>query len=123
LQSYGRILLVSSGAGRGASCAGTDGYAAAKAGLLGVVLQLAREAGEFGITANSVAPGLIDGPRGRVASDNDTDDGRQAVFDGVVVKRLGTATEIASAILYFVLPQAAYTTGRTLLVDGGHLMF
>jgi 3-oxoacyl-[acyl-carrier protein] reductase len=95
----------------------------AKAGLLGFVRQVAREAGEFGITINSVAPGLIDGPRVRMAWDNDTDDDRQAFFDGVAVKRLGTATEIASAILYFVSPQAAYTTGQTLLVDGGHLMF
>ena len=44
-------------------------------------------------------------------------------FGGVAVKRLGTATDIASAILYFVSPQAAYTTGQTLLVDGGHIMF
>jgi 3-oxoacyl-[acyl-carrier protein] reductase len=58
-----------------------------------------------------------------MAWDKDTAAGRQAFFDGVAVKRLGTATEIASAILYFVSPQAAYTTGQTLLVDGGHLMF
>jgi 3-oxoacyl-[acyl-carrier protein] reductase len=122
-QRYGRILLVSSGAGRGASRTGIHGYAAAKAGLLGFVRQVAREAGEFGITVNSVAPGLIDNPRVRMAWDKDTAAGRQAFFDGVAVKRLGTATEIASAILYFVSPQAAYTTGQTLLVDGGHLMF
>ena len=122
-QRYGRILLVSSGAGRGASRTGIHGYAAAKAGLLGFVRQVAREAGEFGITVNSVAPGLIDNPRVRTAWDKDTDTGRQAFFDGVAVKRLGTATDIASAILYFVSPQAAYTTGQTLLVDGGHLMF
>ena len=65
---------------------------------------------------------LIDGPRGRVAWDNDTNDGRPAVFDGVAVKHLGTATKIATAILYFVLPQPAYTTGQTLLVDD-NLMF
>jgi NAD(P)-dependent dehydrogenase (short-subunit alcohol dehydrogenase family) len=68
---------------------------------------------------NSVAPGLIDNPRVRMAWDNDTDASRRAFFDGVAVKRLGTATDI----LYFVSPQAAYTTGQTLLVDGGHLMF
>ena len=122
-QRYGRILLVSSGAGRGASRTGIHGYAAAKAGLLGFVRQVAREAGEFGITINSVAPGLIDNPRVRRAWDEDTEAGRQAFFDGVAVKRLGTAADIASAILYFVSPQAAYTTGQTLLVDGGHLMF
>ena len=44
-------------------------------------------------------------------------------FDGKIDHWVGTATDIASAILYFVSPQAAYTTGQTLLVDGGHLMF
>jgi 3-oxoacyl-[acyl-carrier protein] reductase len=76
---------------------------------------VAPEAGEFGITVNSVATGLVGGPRVRVAWDHESDDGRQAFFDGVAMKRLGTATEIASAILYFVLRQAAYTTEQTLL--------
>jgi 3-oxoacyl-[acyl-carrier protein] reductase len=123
-QQYGRILLVSSGAGRGSSRTGIHGYAAAKAGLLGFVRQVARESGAFGVTVNSVAPGLIDsGARVRGMWDNDTDAGRQAFLDGVAVKRLGTPADIAAAILYFVSPQAGYTTGQTLLVDGGHLMF
>ena len=123
-QRYGRVLLVSSGAGRGSSRTGIHGYAAAKAGLLGFVRQVAREAGAFGITVNSVAPGLIDsGTRVRSAWEDDTDAGRDAFLDGVAVKRLGTPADVASAILYFVSPQGAYTTGQTLLVDGGHLMF
>jgi 3-oxoacyl-[acyl-carrier protein] reductase len=122
-QQYGRILLISSGAGRSASRTGIHAYAAAKAGLLGFVRQLAREVGVAGITVNSVAPGLIDNPRVRAAWDNDTPAGRQAFLDSVAVKRLGTPEEIAEAILYFVSPQAAYTTGQTLLVDGGHYMF
>jgi NAD(P)-dependent dehydrogenase (short-subunit alcohol dehydrogenase family) len=65
-------------------------------------------------TSNCPTLELIDGPRVRVAWDSDTDDARQAFFDGVAVKRLGTATEIASASLYFVSPQAAHTTGQTL---------
>jgi 3-oxoacyl-[acyl-carrier protein] reductase len=123
-QGYGRILLISSGAGRSASRTGIHSYAAAKAGLLGFVRQVAREVGAFGITVNSVAPGLINsGKRVQTAWDNDTEERRQAFFDGVAIKRLGTPADIASAVFYFVSPQAGYTSGQTLLVDGGHYMF
>ena len=122
-QRYGRILLISSGAGRSSSRTGIHAYAAGKAGLLGFMRQLAREVGVDGITVNSVAPGLISNPLVRSTWEKNTPAGRQAFLDGVAVKRLGTPEEIAEAVLYFVSPQAAYTTGQTLLVDGGHYMF
>jgi len=84
-QEYGRILLISSGAGRSASRTGIHAYAAAKAGLLGFVRQLAREVGSHGITVNSVAPGLISNPRVLAAWESDTPARRQAFFDGVAI--------------------------------------
>ena len=66
---------------------------------------------------------LIANPLVRATWEKNTPAGRQAFLDGVAVKRLGTPEEIAEAVLYFVSPQAAYTTGQTLLVDGGHYMF
>ncbi len=121
-RGYGRILLISSGAGRGYSRTGIHGYGAAKAGLLGFMRQVAREVGPHGVTVNSIAPGLIRSTRVLAAWEKDTEAGRQAFLESVAIKRMGTAEEIANAVLYFVSPHAAYTTGQTLSVDGGHYM-
>ena len=87
---------------------------------ISAISQVAREAREFGITVQQRRSGTSSlGPRVGVAWDNDTDDPSHARFDGAAMKRLGTATDLASAILYVVSPQAADTTGQTLLVDGG----
>ena len=97
---------------------GQANYAAAKAGLLGFTKSLAREIGSRGITVNAVAPGFIDTDMTRALSEEQ----RAALLQQIPAGRLGTAAEVAAAVLFLVSPQAAYITGDTLHVNGGMYM-
>ena len=97
---------------------GQANYAAAKAGLLGFTKSLARELGSRGITVNAVAPGFIDTDMTRALSEEQ----RVALLRQIPAGRLGTAAEVAAAVLFLVSPQAAYITGDTLHVNGGMYM-
>jgi 3-oxoacyl-[acyl-carrier protein] reductase len=97
---------------------GQANYAAAKAGLLGFTKSLAQELASRGITVNAVAPGFIDTDMTRALSDAQ----RAALLSRVPLGRLGTAEDIAAAVLFLVSPQAAYITGETLHVNGGMYM-
>jgi 3-oxoacyl-[acyl-carrier protein] reductase len=97
---------------------GQANYAAAKAGLLGFTKSLARELGSRGITVNAVAPGFIDTDMTRALSEEQ----RTTLLKQIPVGRLGSAAEVAAAVLFLVLPQAAYITGETLHVNGGMYM-
>ena len=86
---------------------------AAKAGIVGLTKALAAELAEHGITANCVAPGLIDTARGATA-------GKQASFsEAPLIGRLGRPEEIAAMVRYLCLPDARYMTGQTIHVSGG----
>ena len=97
---------------------GQANYAAAKAGILGFTKSLARELGSRGITVNAVAPGFIDTDMTRALSEEQ----RAALLRQIPVGRLGTAAEVAAAVLFLVSPQSAYITGETLHVNGGMYM-
>jgi 3-oxoacyl-[acyl-carrier protein] reductase len=97
---------------------GQANYAAAKAGILGFTKSLARELGSRGITVNAVAPGFIDTDMTRALSEEQ----RGALMRQIPAGRLGTATEVAAAVLFLVSPQSAYITGETLHVNGGMYM-
>lgn len=97
---------------------GQANYAAAKAGLLGFTKSLARELASRGITVNAVSPGFIDTDMTRTLSD----DQRRLLLEQVPLGRLGTAEEIAAAVLFLASPQASYITGETLHVNGGMYM-
>jgi 3-oxoacyl-[acyl-carrier protein] reductase len=97
---------------------GQANYAAAKAGILGFTKSLARELGSRGITVNAVAPGFIDTDMTRGLSEEQ----RAALLHQIPAGRLGTAAEVAAAVLFLVSPQSGYITGETLHVNGGMYM-
>ena len=116
----GRIVTISSGAGIGVSLTGIQAYAAAKAGEIGLTRQLAHELGQFGITVNSVAPGFV---RSNPSSERQWQaygEARQEqMVERIAMRRLGTAQDIANAVLFLVSDQAGWITGQVLSVDGG----
>lgn len=113
----GRIVSVTSIVGSIGN-AGQTNYAAAKAGLIGFTKSLARELASRNITVNAVAPGFIDTDMTRAL----TEEQRGALAGQIPLGRLGTADDIAAAVLYLVSPAGAYLTGQTLHVNGGMYM-
>lgn len=123
-QRYGRIVSISSGAGRSTSLTGIQAYAASKAGQIGLTRQLAHELGPWGITSNSVAPGFVlSNPSSRRQWESYGEDGRRALIEGLAVRRLGAPEDIAGAVLFFASDLAGWCTGQILSVDGGRHMF
>lgn len=123
-RGYGRIVFISSVAGRTRSRSGVHAYAAGKAGVLGLMRDMAYELGSFGITVNSVAPGFIESnPKARAVWDKMDPATKQAFEAELAIKRLGKPEEIAAAVRYFASPSASYTTGQTLIVDGGKVAY
>lgn len=112
---YGRIVNVSSVAGRGGVVAAPLDYSAAKAGVAGLTRRLAVELAPDGITANVVAPGTTQTPRLSRLSHRRM----EQVIARIPVGRLGLPEEIALAIWYFCTPGAGYTTGAVLDMNGG----
>ncbi|MGQ0571891.1 MAG: SDR family NAD(P)-dependent oxidoreductase [Armatimonadota bacterium] len=122
-RGWGRIITISSGAGRSYSQTGIQAYASAKAGLIGFTRQIARELGPYGITANSVAPGFVlSNPASQQQWEALGESGQRSFFDALAIKRLGQPEDIAFAVLFFASEHAGYVTGQTLSVDGGRWM-
>ncbi len=97
---------------------GSTPYVVAKHGLGGLTKSLALELAEYGITVNSVAPGEIATPM----TGHEDEDPHGIERPGVPAGRPGDAREIAEAIAYLASPEAGYTTGVSLVVDGGMLL-
>lgn len=117
---WGRIITISSGAGLKASLSGLHGYAAAKHALVGFTRQLALDSGEFGITVNSVAPGLqMTSPVKQARWDSYDEDKQRSFMARIALRRLGTPEDIANAVVFFASPLASFITGEVLSVNGG----
>jgi 3-oxoacyl-[acyl-carrier protein] reductase len=121
---YGRIVNISSGAGRSVSLTGIQAYASAKAGQIGFTRQTAHELGPFGITVNSIAPGFVlSNPTTQRQWESYGEDGQRALVEGIATRRLGRPEDIANGVLFFVSEASSWVTGQVLSIDGGHSIF
>ncbi|HEY0515065.1 MAG TPA: SDR family NAD(P)-dependent oxidoreductase [Thermoanaerobaculia bacterium] len=118
-QGFGRVINLSSTAGKSVSTLGGAHYTASKAGLLGLTRAAAKELGPFGITVNAVCPGLIDT---ELTREHATPEDLAAYARSFPIPRLGTAAEIADLICFLASEQAGYITGASLDINGGDLM-
>jgi 3-oxoacyl-[acyl-carrier protein] reductase len=94
---------------------GQANYAAAKAGLVGLSLSLAKETAQRGVTVNVVAPGFVPSRM----TDAMSEEARQAVVGAIPAGRLGAPEDVAAAVRFLAGPEAGYITGQVLAVDGG----
>ncbi|MGP1676359.1 MAG: 3-oxoacyl-ACP reductase FabG [Burkholderiales bacterium] len=113
----GRIVNITSVVGSSGN-PGQINYAAAKAGIAGMSRALAQEIASRNITVNCVAPGFIDTDMTRALSEQQ----REAILGRIPLARLGTAEDVAAAVVFLASPQAGYITGATLHVNGGMYM-
>ena len=118
-QNYGRIINISSSAGRQVSTLGGAHYTASKTGLIGLTRAAAKELGKFGITVNAVCPGMIDT---ELTRENASDELLQRLAASYPVPRLGTAEEVADLICFAASESAGYITGASFDINGGDLM-
>lgn len=116
-QRWGRVVGITSVVGVTGN-PGQGNYAAAKAGMIGMSKSLAFEVAPRGVTVNCVAPGFVD----TAMTDALNDKQREAILARVPSGRLGTAREVAAAVVYLASDEAAYVTGQTLHVNGGMAM-
>ena len=118
-QQYGRIVNISSTAGRMVSTLGGAHYTSSKTGLLGLTRAAAKELGKYGITVNAVCPGMIDTELTRESASADV---LERLAGSYPVPRLGTALEVADLICFAASERAGYITGASLDINGGDLM-
>lgn len=115
---YGRIVNVSSEAGRLGSRGGAI-YASAKAGLLGFTCSIARENARYGVTANAVLPGPIETPMVTRAVELAGERMRSDLEGLTLLRRMGRPEEVAAAIAFLCSEDAGFITGESLGVSGG----
>ncbi len=118
-QNYGRVINISSTAGRMVSTLGGAHYTASKTGLLGLTRAAAKELGRHGITVNAVCPGMIDTELTRESASAEV---LERVAASYPVPRLGTALEVADLICFAASEAAGYITGACFDINGGDLM-
>jgi 3-oxoacyl-[acyl-carrier protein] reductase len=123
-RGWGRIVNISSGAGRSVSLTGIQAYASSKAGQIGFTRQMAHELGPSGITVNCIAPGFVlSNPTTLKQWEGYGEEGQAALVEGIAVRRLGTPEDIAHGVRFFVAEESSWITGQTISIDGGHALF
>lgn len=123
-QQRGRIVNISSGAGRSTSLTGIQAYTSAKAGQIGLTRQLAQELGRWNITVNNIAPGFVrSNPSTERQWQSYGSEGQRALVQDLALKRLGAPEDIAYGVLFFASDLASWCTGQVLSIDGGKAMF
>jgi 3-oxoacyl-[acyl-carrier protein] reductase len=119
---WGRIVNISSGAGRSVSLTGIQAYASAKAGQLGFTRQTAHELGPYGIAVNAIAPGFVlSNPTSIAQWESYGEEGRRAVLERIALRRLGEPEDIAEGVVFLV--KAKWLSGQVISIDGGSALF
>jgi 3-oxoacyl-[acyl-carrier protein] reductase len=121
-QRYGRIVNLSSSSALGNR--GQVNYSAAKAGMQGFTKTLAIELGQFGITANAVAPGFIATDMTAATAARigmDFDEFQKAAATQIPVRRVGQPADVANVISFLVSEDAGFVSGQVIYVAGGPL--
>lgn len=115
----GKIINISSSAGRSYSTFGAAHYTASKAGLLGLTRHMAKEAAPYNINVNAIAPGSIDTEMIRLNASPERVAEEEAK---IPLGRLGTPDDGAHLVLFLASEAASYITGATVDINGGDLM-
>ena len=121
-QRYGRIVNVSSFAGRFFSRLSGPHYSSAKAGVVGFTRHMAAELGPFGVCVNSVAPSPVLTERVKVKWATRAEEERQKILAGIPLGRLAQPEEIATVIAFLASDDASYVNGACIDVNGGSYM-
>jgi 3-oxoacyl-[acyl-carrier protein] reductase len=114
---FGRIISISSIMGLVGN-AGQSNYAASKAGIIALMKSVAKEFGSRNITANAIAPGFIE----TQMTHSLPEEVKKSFLNQVLIKRYGSATDIANCALFLASDLASYITGQVLVVDGGLIL-
>jgi 2-hydroxycyclohexanecarboxyl-CoA dehydrogenase len=112
-QGYGRVIGIGSSAGKAGGKRSVAAYAASKAGVMTLMKSIANEYAKHGITANALAPALIDTPM--IADTRD-------LVNLIPVGRFGTVDEVASLVAFLASEHAGYITGEVTDINGGFLI-
>jgi 3-oxoacyl-[acyl-carrier protein] reductase len=115
---WGRIIAISSVGARTGGVSNSAVYNAAKAGVISLMKNFARNYGRYGITANAVAPGAIEG----FMTAHLTEAERAAVIAGVPLGRFADPREVATVVGFLASDGASYVNGATIDVNGGWVM-
>jgi len=118
-QRYGKIVNISSTAGKSASTFGGLHYTASKAAVLGITRHLARELAQYRINVNAVCPGSIDTLMVRGNASNET---IERGIEKIPFGRLGKPQEVANLVLFLASDASSYITGASVDINGGELL-
>jgi NAD(P)-dependent dehydrogenase (short-subunit alcohol dehydrogenase family) len=111
-RGWGRVITISSEAGRSGLDINVSVYGAAKAGAAHLMRHVAREVGPHGVTANVISLGLMDNVPAEFSD---------RIIPTIPARRLGSGQDVANAVEYLVSDGASWVTGQTLPLNGGSL--
>ena len=117
-QRMGKIINVSSIAGKMGDITSAPGYGPSKAAIDALTKTLARQLAQYGINVNAVAPHAIE----TEMSAQWSEEKRKSIIEAIPLKRLGTPEDVAQAVLFLASDKASFITGEILDVNGGFLM-
>jgi len=114
-RGWGRVVQISSGAGRTGIAFGISLYGASKSGIEGFIRHLSQEVARSGVTANSLALGLM----ANAVPGDDSSPAVGALARSVPIGRLGTPADVGAAVTFLASDEAAWLTGQTIDLNGG----